>query len=410
MKAPKDIPIEGFVSSGFERVREAFIENFARRGEVGGACCIYRDGEKVVDLWGGVRDRRSGEPWQPDTMVIVHSATKGMAAMVMALLHSRGLLDYEERVASYWPEFARAGQAGKDAITVRQLLAHQAGLFGFDEKVDLDVVRDLDRLARAMERQRPEWPPGERQAYHGITLGFYEGELVRRIDPKHRSLGRFFAEEIAAPLGLDFFIGLPDSIADARLAPLEPPSTWERLTAMPLSLTLRAMNRRSVLYRSLAANPGTGFYVNREHKVLRNLEVPSGGGVGSAAAIAKAYGVFASGGRELGLRKETIDALMAPALPPRQGFVDECLGGEPKFSLGFMKPSEAFPFGHEGAFGGPGAGGSMGYADPEVGIGYGYVTNRMGMNLQGDPRDVALREAIPKARTFKVFAPARMPA
>jgi CubicO group peptidase (beta-lactamase class C family) len=218
---------------------------------------------------------------------------------------------------------------------------------------------------------------------------------VRRIDPQHRSLGRFFAEEIAEPLGLELCIGVPEAIPDERLAPLEPPCIWERLTAMPLRLTLAAMNPRSVLHRSLVANPGTGFYVDPRRVVVRNLEVPSGGGVGTARAIAKAYGVFASGGRELGLRPETIDALEAPAVPSRHGFFDECFRGPAKFSLGFMKPSDTFPFGHASAFGAPGAGGSMGYADPEAGVGYGYVTNRMGMHLQGDPRDVALRAAIP---------------
>jgi CubicO group peptidase (beta-lactamase class C family) len=390
--SPKELLIGGSIRAGFEPVRKAFVENFTRRREVGGACCICQDGERVVDLWGGVRDPASDEPWRADTMVVVHSATKGLAAMVMALLHSRGQLDYDQRVCSYWPEFA---QAGKEQITVRQLLAHQAGLFAFDEPVDRDVVADLDRLAQIMARQRPAWAPGERQAYHAISLGFYEGEIVRRIDPAHRSLGRFFADEIAAPLGLDFYIGLPESIPDSRLAPLEPPSRWQMLTGMPPVLMLRAMNRRSVLYRSLVANPGTGFYVDENRMVVRNLEVPSGGGVGSARGIAQAYGAFADGGQKLGLRPKTIETLMAPARPSRHGFFDEALHGPAKFSLGFMKPSESFRFGHAGAFGAPGSGGAMGYADPEVGIGYGYVTNRMGTSLQGDPRDVALRAAIP---------------
>ena len=259
MAAPKQLLIEGSVSKGFEPVREAFVENFTRRGELGGACCIYQDGEKVVDLWGGVRDRASGEPWRADTMVVVHSTTKGLAAMVMALAHSRGWLDYDERVCTYWPEFA---QNGKERITVRQLLAHQAGLFAFDEPVDREVVADLDRLAEVMARQRPAWEPGERQAYHAISLGFYEGELMRRIDPAHRTLGQVFAEEIAAPLGLDFYIRVPESIPDARLAPLEPPSLWKRLTGLPLPIVLASMNRRSVLYRSLIANPGTAFYLD----------------------------------------------------------------------------------------------------------------------------------------------------
>ena len=381
-KAPRKLLIEGTVSKGFEAVREAFIENFARRGELGGACCVYQRGQKVVDLWGGVRDRASSEPWRDDTMVVVHSATKGMAAMVMALAHSRGWLDYDERVAKYWPEFA---QNGKERITVRQLLAHQAGLYAFDEPVDRDVIADLDRLAEIMARQRPFWEPGERQAYHAITLGFYEGELIRRVDPSHRTLGRVFADEIAGPLQLDFYLRIPESIPNTRLAPLEPPSVWKRFTSLPLPIVLSSMSRSSVIYRSLVANPGTGFYLDPVHVVARNLEAPSGLGVGSARAIAKAYGVFAAGGRELGLRRETLDALAAPAIPSRHGFFDECFHAPAAFSLGFMKPGEWFPFGHLGAFGAPGAGGSMGYADPQTGIGYGYVTNRMGMNLQRRP-------------------------
>lgn len=392
MRSTRPLHCDGTVAPGFEHVRDAFVENFARRGEVGAACCVYQDGEKVVDLWGGVRDPATDASWEPDTMVLVHSATKGLAAMTLALAHSRGWLDYDERIATYWPEFA---QAGKERITVRQLLAHQAGLFAFDEPVDRDVVADLDRLARAMERQRPAWEPGERQAYHAITLGFYESELLRRIDPQHRSLGRFFHEEIAVPLGLDFYIGLPDSVPVRRLAPLAPPSIWERLTSMPLPLVLSAFDRRSVLHRSLVANPGTGFYVGKDRTVVRNLEVPSGGGVGSAAAIAKAYGEFAAGGHHLGLRPETLEALAAPPIPSRHGFHDECFHGPAAFSLGFMRPTEAIPFGHDGAYGAPGAGGAMGYADPSTRIGYGYVTNRMGMKLHGDPRDLALRAAIP---------------
>jgi CubicO group peptidase (beta-lactamase class C family) len=399
MKHSTPVQIEGFVSAGFEPVRQAFLDNFARRGELGGACCVYRHGEKVVDLWGGVRDRRSGDPWRADTMVAVHSTSKGPAAMTLALAHSRGWLDYDERICAYWPEFA---QAGKEHITVRQLLAHQAGLFAFDEHVDREVVADLDRLAGVMARQRPTWEPGERQAYHAITLGFYQNELLRRVDPARRSLGRFFAEEIAAPLELDFFIGLPESIPDSRLAPLEPPSAWERVLGarIMLTFTFAAMNKRSVLHRALMENPGTSFYMNAEHKVVRNLEVPSGGGVGSARALAKAYGVFASGGRELGLRAETLAALAAPATPARHGFIDECFRAPAKFSLGFMKPSETFPFAdvtRERAFGAPGTGGSLGFADPDTGIGYGYVTGRMGLHLQGDPRDIALRHALAKA-------------
>lgn len=392
MRAPKHLLIDGFVRRGFEPVRQAFVRNFTSRGELGAACCIYQDGAKVVDLWGGVRDRASDEPWQEDTMTMVHSTTKGLSAMVLALAHSRGWLEYDERVASYWPEFA---QNGKGDITVRQLLAHQAGLFAFDERVDVRLISDLDRLAEVMARQRPAWAPGERQAYHAISLGFYQGELIRRVDPSHRTLGEVFDQEIAGPLGLEFYIRVPESIPNRRLAPLVPPRLWQRFVGLPLPILLASFNRRSVLYRSLIANPGTQFYLDPDRVVVRNLEVPSGGGVGTARAIAKAYGVFATGGQELELRPATLDALTAPATPARHGFYDECFHGPAKFSLGFMKSSASFRFGHPGAFGAPGAGGSMGYADPLTRIGYGYVTNRMGTQLTGDPRDIALRAAIP---------------
>jgi CubicO group peptidase (beta-lactamase class C family) len=383
--------VHGRVASGFEPVRAAFLENFTRRKELGAACCVWRRGEKVVDLWGGVRNRRTREPWQEHTMVLVHSATKGLAAMTLAVAHARGWLDYEERVAAYWPEFA---QAGKDKMTVRQLLAHQGGLHAFDEPVDRSVVADPDRLAGVMARQKPAWPPGERQAYHAISLGFYQGELIRRVDPEHRTLGRFFQDEIALPLGLDFYIRLPDDVPNARLATLEQPSLTARLLGLPVRLQLDALNRRSHLYRSLVANPGTALSYDAERIYAREFEVPSGGGVGTARAIARAYGVFATGGHELELCPETLRLLMAPAVPPLYGFHDECLKGEAQFALGFMKPSPTWPFGRRTSFGSPGAGGSLGYADPEAGIGYAYVTNRMGTALTGDPRDVALRAAL----------------
>jgi CubicO group peptidase (beta-lactamase class C family) len=389
------VGVHGHVSHGFEAVREAFVENFARRGELGGACCAYRGGEKVVDLWGGVRNKLNGEVWAQDTMVVVHSATKGLAAMTLAIAHSRGLLDYEERVATYWPEFA---QQGKENITVRQLLAHQAGLFAIEEHVDRSVVADLDRLAVVLARQKPVWEPGTRQAYHAITLGFYEGELLRRVEPRHRSLGQFFQDEIVTPLGEDVYIRLPEEIPNSRLATLSPPTPLRMLIGFPLRFTLEGMNRHSNIYRALMVNPGAAVYQDEERVYARNLEVPSGGGVGTARGIAHAYGVFATGGRELGLRQETLDLLAAPAIPPAHGFYDECMKADGiQFSLGFMKSTAAWPFGSTRSFGSPGAGGSLGYADPDAGIGYGYVTSQMGTALTGDPRDVALRDALSSA-------------
>ena len=391
-RAP-DAVVQGTVGPGFERVRDAFVANLTERDELGGAVCVVVDGQVVVDLWGGVRDRATGAPWRADTMTLIHSSTKGLSASVLALMHSRGLLDYDERISTYWPEFARAG---KQDITVRRLLAHQAGLFAFDERVDRDVVADLDRLAGVMERQRPAWPPGERQAYHAITLGFYENELVRRLDPGHRTIGRVLAEDVAAPLGVgeEVYLGTPSSVPDERLAALVPPPTWTRLTSMPLRLTIDAMRRRSVLHRSLVANPGTGFYVDPEHVIVRDLEVPSGGAVATARALATIYGAFAAPGGPLEVRTETLEALAAPATPARRGWYDECFHGPARFSLGFMKPGGEFDFGSDAAFGAPGAGGAMGFADPARRLGYGYVTDRMGTRLQGDPRDLALRQAL----------------
>jgi CubicO group peptidase (beta-lactamase class C family) len=383
--------IHGHAEAGFEAVRLAFADNFMLRRELGAACCVYQHGEKVVDLWGGLRDSASRTPWTGDMMVLVYSATKGLAAMVMALAHSRGWLDYDERVCTYWPEFA---QNGKERITVRQLLSHQAGLFALDEPVDRTVIADLDRLAAVLARQKPAWAPGERQAYHALSLGFYEGELLRRVDPEHRSLGQVFQDEIATPLDLDVYIRLPESIPNARLAPLEPPNMVAMLRGMPLPVMLASMYPRSNIYRALVVNPGGAVALDKERVYARNLEVPSGGGVGTARGIARAYGVFAAGGQGLGLRPETLVALMSPAEPSRHGFYDECMKGEVQFSLGFMKPSAAWPFGSPAAFGAPGAGGALGFADPQTGIGYAYVTNRMGAHLTGDPREVALREAV----------------
>ena len=390
MAKAKDVQIDGFVKPGFEGVRDAFIENFDRRKEIGAACCIYHRGEPVVDLWGGIRNKETGEPWEKETMVLVFSATKGLAAMVMALAHSRGLLDYDERVCAYWPEFA---QQGKDQITVRQLLAHQAALFAFDEPVDREVVADLDRLAEIMARQKPAWEPGARQAYHAISLGFYQGELLRRIDPEHRTLGQFFQEEIADPLDLNLYIRLPESIPDEQLATIQLSNYALAIFHSPIRLTLAAMNPRSPLYRSMMSNPGTLLALDPDRIYARDLEAPSGGGVGTARSIANAYSAFATGGQEIGLREETLAELMAHAVPARHGFHDECLKIEVPLSLGFTKPETKRPFGPPSAFGAHGAGGSFGFADPRLEIGYAYVMNRMGTYFE-DPRDLALRAAM----------------
>ncbi len=387
----ENLIVSGEVKQGFEAVRAAFVENFERRNELGAACCVYHRGEKVVDLWAGIRNKATGEPWEEDTMVLFFSTTKGLAAMAVALAQSRGLLDYDERVCAYWPEFA---QQGKDKVTLRQLLAHQAGLHILDERPTRELVADLDRLAVVLARQKPAWAPGTRQAYHGITLGFYESELLRRVDPQHRSIGRFFQDEFATPLGLDLYIRLPEEIPDSRLARLVRPTgvTWDIVT-MPLAITIAGIYPRSSLRRCLA---GSELPEQSDRVYARNLEVPSGGGVGTARALARAYSAFATGGSELGLGEETLRQLSAPAIPPAHGFRDECLKVEARFSLGFAKPDSGEDFAHPSGFGHPGAGGSFGFADPHHQIGYGYIPNQFLMSFQ-DPRDIALRTALYRA-------------
>ncbi len=391
MKSNRKTAVSGSVHPDFMAVETAFKANFTERGELGGACCVYHKGEKVVDLWGGTRDAASGEPWIEDTMVVVFSLTKGMSAMTLALAQSRGWLDYDSRVADYWPEF---GQNGKESITVRQLLAHQAGLHAFHEKVDRQVIADPHRLGEILARETPQWPPGTRNAYHFLSLGFYEAELLRRIDPEHRSLGQFFRDEIATPLGIEFYIGLPETIANERLAVLAMSGLVQSVLGYPWSMVLALMNPWSSTFRACIVNPCSGVMMDDALIYARNLEVPSGGGVGMARAIAKAYGSFATGGAALGLQAQTLTELRAPARAPSHGFFDEVLKNDAKYALGFMKPFAGFSFGREDAFGTPGAGGSLGYADPDIGIGYGYVTNRIGPGIAPDPRDVALRLAL----------------
>jgi CubicO group peptidase (beta-lactamase class C family) len=293
--------IHGNVTPKFENVHEAFTENFVRRDELGGGCCAYYRDEKVLDLWGGMRNKTTGDPWEQDTMVIVHSSTKGLAAMTLAIAHSRRWLDYEERVCAYWPEFA---QRGKEKITVRQLLAHQAGLFELDVPVDRNLLTDLDRLAIVLARQKPAWEPGTRQGYHAITLGFYESELLRRVDPQNRSLGQFFQDEIATPLALNIYINLPESIPNSRLAAIVSPSLIEMLRGFGPRFLLEVMNPRSKLVR---AHRGSELPHDAHRIYARNLEVPSGGGVGTAQALAHAYSVFATGGKELAARGKSSD-------------------------------------------------------------------------------------------------------
>ena len=257
-------------------------------------------GEKVVDLWGGVRDARDGSPWEEDTLVLVYSTSKGLAAMTLALAHSRGWLDYDERVTTYWPEFA---QAGKRKVTVRQLLGHEAGLPVVDERLDARILADFDRLAAAIAKQRPAWPPGKRHGYHGVSLGWYEGELMRRVDPAGPHARALLPEEIAEPLGLDVWFGAPEDLPRERLARIERIPAWKALPQMrdlPRPMALAMLNPRSLSFRTFA-NPRLRRPADLDRAEYRRLEFPAGGAIGSARDIARAYAALVADPPELGI-------------------------------------------------------------------------------------------------------------
>jgi CubicO group peptidase (beta-lactamase class C family) len=385
-------PVNGRVAPGFEEVRIEFERNFAERGEIGAAVAAYWRGDKVVDLWGGRRAPDADDPWNEDTMVVVMSTTKGLSAMTLAIANTRAWLDYDAPVARYWPEFA---EAGKGAITVRQLLNHEAGLVLLDEELTVAKLRDLDYVSRLLARQRPAWPPGTRHGYHAMTVGMYMQELIRHVDPAHRTLGRFFHEEIATRLQLDFYIGLPSEIPGDRLAKVKSLSAARAMLALTHStpaLIRKVLWPWSLLRRSLAIPVDVDFNDRRTLEV----ELPAGNGVGTARAIARAYSAFAEGGTDLGLTPETLARIAAP--PEVTRAKDEVLGVPTFFSLGFARPGPDVGFGSTPrAFGAPGAGGSFAFADPDAHLGYAYVMNKLDFWLVDDPREKALRDAVYRA-------------
>jgi CubicO group peptidase (beta-lactamase class C family) len=388
--------VHGEVEQGYGPVADAFRRNFTEGGEIGAAVAVYRDGEQVVDLWGGYRDGLERSPWERDTLVNVFSTTKGIASMAIAVAHSRALLDYDAPVATYWPEFATNG---KQHVTVRQLLSHQAGLAAIDRPLDLDTLANLDLLADALAEQAPAWDPGTRHGYHAFTLGWYEGELLRRVDPERRSLGRFFGEEIATALGIEFYIGVPDDLEASRFATIHGFHRAEMLLHMhelPPRFVLALLNPKSLTGRAFGNPKLLGALDNYNRREVRRLEIPASNGHGHARSIAAAYEAMATGGEKLGLTPETLAALSDPAHPPTGGLRDQILHVDTAYSLGYMKPFSRLRFGTSAgkAFGTPGAGGSFGFADPDAGIGFAYVMNRCGFHLWDDPREVALRQAL----------------
>lgn len=391
--SPDDI--EGDVDEGYGKVADVFRRNVSSSQEVGAAVSVYRDGRKVVDLWGGFRNGINRAPWKRDTIVTVFSTTKGIAALTLAVAASRGLISYGARVTDYWPEFA---QAGKAEVTVRQLLSHQAGLPAIEPPLTVDDLANPVGMSTRLAAQTPAWKPGTRHGYHAVTLGWYEGELIRRVDPSGRSLGRFFAEEIATPLELDFFIGLPAEVDRDRVARLQ---TWSKaqllwhLNTFPPRFVAALFNPGSLEARTFVVAEGITSLEQFNRDELRIIEMPAGNGAGTARSIAKLYGSVATGGADIGLSARTLDLLKAPAVPPTGGVRDKVLHVDTSFSLGFFKPAPSFRFGSsDHAFGTPGTGGSFGFADPDTGIGFGYVMNKLGFHLYSDPRELALRNAL----------------
>nr|WP_090279358.1 serine hydrolase domain-containing protein [Mycolicibacterium komanii]CRL75251.1 carboxylesterase [Mycolicibacterium komanii] len=387
--------IGGDVDEGYGKVADAFRRNLSSGREIGAAVAAYRDGRKVVDLWGGYRDVSTQSPWQGDTLVNVFSTTKGIASLAVAVAASRGLLDYDTRVAEYWPDFA---QAGKADITVRQLLSHQAGLVAIEPPLTLSEIADPEAMSARIAKQAPAWPPGTRHGYHAVTLGWYESALIRQVDPQRRTVGRFLADEIAAPLDLDLFIGVPASVDRERIARLKALSRSDLLfhmNTMPPKFALSMMNKASLVARAFVLAQGVVDAAALNRDEYRVVEMPAVNGTTTARAVAKLYGAAATGAAELGLSRAVRDALEAPAAAPTHGVRDRIMHTDTSYSLGFGKPTSTFVFGSsDKAFGWPGAGGSFGFADPDTGTGYGYVMNKMGFHLFSDPRELALRQVL----------------
>ncbi|MCO8255940.1 beta-lactamase family protein [Haladaptatus sp. AB618] len=386
--------IHGTVAPGFEPVAETFVENFRRRDELGAACAAYLEGEKVVDLWGGFRTVACSGPWTEDTLVLVFSTTKGMAATAVAHARSNGLFEYDDTVATHWPAF---GQNGKDEITIRELLAHQGGVAAPRRKLNPERIADTETLSSMLASKRPEWTPGRRHGYHSFTLGWYESELIRRTDPAGRTLGQYFADEIAAPLDAEFYVGLPDDVSRNRIAEIDGYSVAEIVTHIrqfPWRMVLSLLSPRSLSSRALDC-----FEIDSpadlDRPSYRSVEIPSGNGIGRVRDIAEIYGMLATDGGNLDIGTDTLDELRRPANPPRQGPEDLVLKTESAYSLGYSKPSSNFRFGRStAAFGTPGAGGSFAFADPDEGLGFAYAPNRMKPRLWDDPRERALRNAL----------------
>jgi CubicO group peptidase (beta-lactamase class C family) len=394
--------IRGSVEPGFEEVRDAFEANFSDHGEVGAGFALYVEGRQVVDLTGGVADS-SGRPYDDRTLQMVFSTTKGATAVCAHLLAQRGDLDLDAPVARYWPEFA---QGGKDHVPVSWLLSHKAGLIDTDRRLSLDEALDWDTVTAALAESTPAWEPGTAHGYHAITYGWLVGEVVRRVSG--RSLGTFFRQEVAEPLGLEFWIGLPDE-HQGRVAPLIPMGGGDHLPMMMseegggsddapaglIELLDMFLGEGNLAVRALTA-PGGALADEQvwNEPRLRAAEIPAANGVTNATSLARMYAALVSevDGVRL-LEEHTVQR----AIEPQVEGPDRVLVFPIPFALGFMTHSDMSPFVGGRSFGHYGAGGSVGFADPDRRIAGGYVMNKMHFGLAGDPRTAALLGAVDRA-------------
>jgi CubicO group peptidase (beta-lactamase class C family) len=389
--------IQGEVAPGFEKVRDAFQANFDHHGDVGAAFALYKDGVKVVDLWAGVANDETGAPWNEDTLQLVFSTTKGATAICAHLLAQRGELDFDAPVAEYWPEFKANG---KENVPVRWLLSHRSGLPVLDTPLTPEQYYAWDPVADALAAKKPEWEPGTRHGYHAVTYGNLVGEVVKRISGK--SLGTFFHENVAEPLGLDFWIGLPEAEESrvSRLISFQLGATEEQRAMMkdfPLEnlpeemrpIVQAFMDPNSLSNRALTGvtQPAMDF----NSRAMHAAEVPAANGITTARSLAKMYA--AQVGEVDGVRLMS-DATVANATIEQSNGPDAVLMIPTRFGLGFFLQSDFSPLMGPRSFGHAGAGGSLGFADPDAGVGFGYVMNKMSTNLSGDPRTIGLVDAI----------------
>ena len=379
-----EVRVEGKCDARFERVREAFAENFASRGEVGAAVAVTIDGRPVIDLWGGYADKQRTRPWTRDTIVNVYSATKGVAATCLNRLADQGRVDLDAPVARYWPEFA---QAGKERVLVRWLLSHRAGLPAVRKTLPAGALLDWAVMTAALAEQEPWWEPGTRHGYHALTFGYLIGEVIRRVDG--RSPGAYCREEIAGPLEIDFHIGL-DARDDARCAeviaaPPPAPGQPNPFAAIdPESMSAKAVNNPPGAMRLSVVNS----------RAWRGAEVPAANGHTNARALARFYGALAHGGELDGVR------ILSPAqiercLIEQSSGIDAVANVPMRFGLGYRLTQPAALYGpNPRTFGHTGAGGSLGFADPDAKVGFAYTMNQMGSHILLDPRVVALLDAL----------------